>query len=63
MDDANEHAKVDREKPRRTQLYAKKHRQPKKAENKRGGLLWKGAHRLAFQHQMNTPEKQRGSVI
>lgn len=63
MDDTNEHAKVDREKPMRTQLYAKKHRQLKKAENERGGLLWKGAHHLVSQHQMNTPEKQRGSII
>ncbi|CAO2590668.1 hypothetical protein LEMLEM_LOCUS5954, partial [Lemmus lemmus] len=49
------------EKPARPQLYTKKHRQPKKAENKRGGLPWKRSNHLVVHHQMNTPEKLRVS--
>lgn len=51
-DDTNEHAKVDGEKPIRSQSYIKNHRQQRKVGGRRGGLLQERAHYLVLKCQM-----------
>lgn len=55
-DDTNWHAKVDREKPIRPELYTKNYRQLRKARSMRGRLPWRRAYQLFVHCQKVIPE-------
>ena len=50
-------------KPMRLQLYTKKYRQPKNAENRRNSLTQRKAHLLAVQYQIVNSKTTQTSNI